>query len=220
MKSIVYLFLLSGILVACEQAPKADKAAASNPQAVKAAIGNAYLADTAASVISWIGTKPTGKHQGTLRLAGGAIYVKDSLVTSGRLVINMHSLQNIDLAADSAMKNKLERELKGSSFFDVDKFPTAVFEMTGINTHYPAVGEEVALKDATHVMSGNLTIKTVTKNISFPVRISIDGHHLTAVANFNIDRTLWGINYRADKSLQDKLINSQVNIGFHISASR
>ncbi|MBC9910520.1 YceI family protein [Chitinophaga varians] len=220
MKSIVFFLLLSGILVACEQAPKADKAAASNPQAVKVGTGNAYLADTSACLIEWIGTKPTGKHHGTLRLSGGAIYVKDSLITGAQLVINMHTLQNIDLAGDSAMKNKLERELKSSSFFDVEKFPTATFEMTGINSYYPAVGEEVELKDATHVISGNLTLKNVTKNISFPARISIDSHHLTAVANFNIDRTLWGINYRADKSLQDKLINSQVNIGFHISASR
>ncbi|NLR65350.1 YceI family protein [Chitinophaga varians] len=220
MKSIVLFLLLSGILVACEQAPKADKAAASNPQAVKVGTGNAYLADTATSLIEWIGTKPTGKHHGTLRLAGGAVYVKDTLITGAQLVINMHTLQNIDLAGDSAMKNKLERELKGSSFFDVDKFPTATFEMTGINSYYPAVGEEVELKDATHVISGNLTLKGVVKNISFPARVTIDSHHLTAVANFNIDRTLWGINYRADKSLQDKLINSQVNIGFHISASR
>lgn len=220
MKSIVFFLLLSGILVACEQAPKADKAAASNPQAVKVGTGNAYVADTAACLVEWIGTKPTGKHHGTLRLAGGAIYVKDSLITGAQLVINMHTLQNIDLAGDTAMKNKLERELKSSSFFDVEKFPTATFEMTGINTYYPAVGEEVELKDATHVISGNLTLKSVTKNISFPARITIDSHHLTAVANFNIDRTLWGINYRADKSLQDKLINSQVNIGFHISASR
>lgn len=220
MKSIVLFLLLSGILVACEQAPKADKAAASNPQAVKVGTGNAYLADTATSLIEWIGTKPTGKHHGTLRLAGGAIYVKDTLITGAQLVINMHTLQNIDLAGDSAMKNKLERELKSSSFFDVDKFPTATFEMTGINSYYPAVGEEVELKDATHVISGNLTLKGVVKNISFPARVTIDSHHLTAVANFNIDRTLWGINYRADKSLQDKLINSQVNIGFHISASR
>ncbi|MGN7821813.1 YceI family protein [Chitinophaga sp. 22536] len=220
MKSIVLFLLLSGILVACEQAPKADKAAASNPQAVKVGTGNAYLADTSTSLIEWIGTKPTGKHHGTLRLAGGAIYVKDTLITGAQLVINMHTLQNIDLAGDSAMKNKLERELKSSSFFDVDKFPTATFEMTGINSYYPAVGEEVELKDATHVISGNLTLKGVVKNISFPARVTIDSHHLTAVANFNIDRTLWGINYRADKSLQDKLINSQVNIGFHISASR
>jgi polyisoprenoid-binding protein YceI len=102
----------------------------------------------------------------------------------------------------------------------VEKFPSATFEITAVKPYTPAVGEEVELKDATHVVSGNLTLKAVTKNISFPARIRVDDHHLTAMANFNIDRTMWGINYRADKSLQDKLINSQVNIGFHISATR
>ncbi|MBC9933868.1 YceI family protein [Chitinophaga qingshengii] len=220
MKSIAFILLPGVILVACEQAPKADKASATNAQTVTAATGNAYLADTAACLIEWIGTKPTGQHRGTLRLAGGAIYVKDSLITGGQLVINMYTLQNIDLASDTAMKNKLERELKSSSFFDIEKFPTATFDITAVNAYHPAVGEEVALKGATHLISGNLTLKSVVKNISFPARVHIDKHQLTAVANFNIDRTLWGINYRADKSLQDKLINSQVNIGFHISASR
>lgn len=220
MKKLSFILLLAGIMAACEQVPKADKATITDAQTVQAGTGNAFLPDTAGSVVEWVGTKPTGKHHGTLQLAGGAIYVQDSTVTGGQLVINMRSLRNIDLKADTAMKNKLERELKGNLFFDVEKYPTATFEITSIKPFRPAPGEEVELKDATHMVQGNLTLKAVTKNISFPARIAITGNELTAVASFNIDRTLWGITYRTDKSVQDKLINSQVNIGFRIRASR
>ncbi|GEP89499.1 Polyisoprenoid-binding protein YceI [Chitinophaga terrae (ex Kim and Jung 2007)] len=206
--------------VACEQAPKADKASITTAQTVQAGTGQAYIPDTANSLVEWIGTKPTGKHHGSIKLAGGAIYVKDSTVTGGNITINMLTLQNLDLAADTAMKNKLETELKGPQFFDVQHFPTATFEITEITPYEPARDGEVTLAHATHIVKGNFTLRGVVKNITFPAHIAIDNHGVTTTANFNIDRTKWGITYRADKSLQDKLINSQVNISFRLKAVR
>ncbi|PSL48881.1 YceI-like domain-containing protein [Chitinophaga niastensis] len=219
-KLLWVIFVFTCYATACEQAPKADKAKVTDAQTVHAGTGNAYLPDTAVSLVEWVGTKPTGKHHGSLKLAGGAIYVKDSVITGGEFILNMNSLQDIDLVADTAMKNKLENELKGDMFFYVKKYPTATFEITSVMPFHPTVDEEVSFKGATHIIKGNLTLKAITKNISFPARIVIGDNNITAVANFNIDRTQWGISYRADKSLQDKLINSQVNIGFNISAKR
>ena len=110
-------------------------------------------------------------------------------------------------------------ELKSALFFDAEQYPTATFAITGINAYRPD-GNEVLLKDATHTIQGNLTIKEVTKNVTFPAKIVLLKNQLTANANFNIDRTLWGMTYRADKSVQDKLINSMVNIQFNITAQR
>ena len=111
MKQLLITFCTLFVFMACEQAPKADKANITDPQSVHQATGQAFIPDTATSRIEWIGTKPTGKHHGFLKLAGGAIYVKDSIVTGGELIMNMKSLQNTDLVADTAMKNKLETEL-------------------------------------------------------------------------------------------------------------
>ncbi|MBS0028621.1 YceI family protein [Chitinophaga sp. 22321] len=219
-KLLCVIFILTCGIIACEQAPKADKAKVTDAQTVQTGTGHAYLPDTANSVVTWTGTKPTGKHHGTLKLAGGALYVKDSVITGGQFIINMHSLQDVDLAGDTAMKRKLENELKGEMFFDVKKFPAATFEITEVTSFHPAVGDELTLKEATHIIKGNLTLKSVTKNISFPARVEFTSNGLSAMANFNIDRTEWGISYRADKSLQDKLINSQVNITFDIRANR
>ncbi|MBO9731660.1 MAG: YceI family protein [Chitinophaga sp.] len=219
-KLLCIIFLFTCGIVACEQAPKADKATITDAQTVHAGTGHAYLPDTASSVVEWIGTKPTGKHHGTLKVAGGALYVNDSSVTGGQLVINMKSLEDKDLVRDTAMKHKLEIELKGEMFFDVNKYPTAIFEITNVAPFQPAAGDELTLKNATHIIKGNLTLKSVTKNISFPASITFSHNTVNATASFNIDRTEWGITYRADKSLQDKLINSQVNISFNIRATR
>lgn len=219
-KILCIIFVVTCGIMACEQAPKADKARITDAQTVQTGTGNAYIPDTAVSVVLWIGTKPTGKHHGSLKLAGGALYVKDSLITGGQFIIDMKSLQDIDLAGDSAMKRKLETELKGEMFFDVKKYPAATFEITEVTAFHPTDGDELTLRNATHIIKGNLTLKSVTKNISFPARVTLKDNSISAIANFNIDRTQWGISYRADKSLQDKLINSQVNISFDIKATR
>jgi polyisoprenoid-binding protein YceI len=147
--------------------------------------------------------------------------VKDTLVTGGSIVIKMSSLGNVDLSkTDTILQRKLENELKGPLFFDVTKFPVATFEITSVSDFAPSVGNEVLMKNANYTVQGNLTIKDITKNISFPAIIKFEKGEITALANFNIDRTLWGMTYRADKSMQDKLINSAVNIEVILKAKR
>ncbi|MET6998658.1 YceI family protein [Chitinophaga defluvii] len=220
MRNFIVLIIAICGLTACQEAPKADKAKVTDAQIVETGTGHPYVVDTLTSRVAWVGTKPTGKHQGYFKLLKGTIYVKDSAINGGKFIINMHSLEDTDLAADPAMKVKLENELKGNLFFDVDKYPEATFEITSVTTFRPAVGDEILMKDATHTIQGNLTMKDVIKNIAFPAKISINASEILASATFNMDRTLWGMTYRADKSLQDKLINSMVNITFTIKAAR
>lgn len=212
---VLFSFLLA---VACQQVPKADKAAITDPQAVKQPEeGHARQLDTSASTLYWIGTKPTGEHKGSFRFLEGELYEKDSTLTGGQFVININSLRNIDLQPQPDMKLKLEEELRGENFFDAARFPTARFEITEVSSYHPSETDKgVLLKDATHMIKGNLTMKSVTKNIAFPAKIVLQGGKVKAEANFNIDRTQWGMTYRADKSVQDKLINSIVNIHFEI----
>ncbi len=210
---------MATLAAACQQAPKADKAEVTDAQAVKqpGENGHQHQLDSAASQLFWIGTKPTGEHKGSFRFSSGELHVKDSALTSGQFVINIHSLNNIDLASQPDMKKKLETELLGPNFFDVAQFPVARFEITEVQPFDPATaGKDVLLKDANYTIKGNLTIKNVSKNISFPAKIVLRNGKVMATADFNIDRTQWGMTYRADKSVQDKLINSIVNIRFDI----
>ncbi|RPD40625.1 YceI family protein [Chitinophaga barathri] len=211
------LFLMI-VAVACQQAPKADKAAVTDAQTVAVPEGGrTHQLDTAASILFWIGTKPTGEHKGSFRFSGGELYTKDSSLIGGHFSIDINSIANLDLSTQPDMKKKLEDELRGENFFDAGNYPTALFEITEVSPYRPAPDDNgVLLKDATHMIKGNLTIRNATKNITFPAKIVFTGGKVKGEANFNIDRTQWGMTYRADKSLQDKLINSVVNIHFEI----
>src|SRR5688572_87663 len=117
------------------------------------------------------------------------------------------------------IETKLRPHLLSGDFFDAEKFSTAKFEVTNIVPYDPEKDTKKSLVEgANFYVSGNLTLKDETKNISFPVRIDIDGQTIKAKANFDIDRTQWKMNYGNDKTLGDKFIDEKVNIEFYVEA--
>lgn len=168
-----------------------------------------YAVDIANSQITWKGSKPLGSHNGTIALSGGKLAIKGDVIEAGEFVIDMNSITDLDL--EGGMKENLEAHLKGTvegkegDFFDVTKYPTATFALTGI--------EEV---DGKTMMNGNLTIKEKTNNISFPVDISSEGNTMTVTSEtFVIDRTKWDVNYGSKTvfdNLGDKFVSDDVEI--------
>ena len=65
-----------------------------------------------------------------------------------------------------------------------------------------------------------MTIKDITKNISFPANIKVSDTEISAQSEFNILRTDFGMTYKSDKSLGDKLINPEVNLALNITARK
>lgn len=220
MKKLLLPFAVAAVLVACNNAPKADGAETTDKQEAAAANGVAYTVDST-TTITWTGTKPTGKHTGTFAVKEGSLTVKDSTLTGGKLTIDINSLKNIDLAGDAEMLGKLEGHLKSPDFFDAAKFPTATFEITSVEPFAAdSTTKDVLLKDATHTIKGNFTLKDSTKNISFPAKINITGTTVSAVADFNIDRTLWGLNYKGPNNPADWVISKTVNIKLNVTAAK
>jgi polyisoprenoid-binding protein YceI len=221
MKKYIFALATLAIFAACNNTPTGDKAQTGDKQTAAMAEGTAYKTDTTSSV-SWTGTKPVGTHTGDFLLKEGTLYVKDSSITGGSFVIDITSLKDKDLAADTVSKAKLEGHLKSPDFFDVAKFSTAKFEITSVEPFkYDSVTtKDVVLKDATHTIKGNFTLKDSTKNISFPAKVIIAGGKITAVADFNIDRTLWGLNYKGPNNPQDWIISKTVNIKLNIAAAK
>ena len=78
------------------------------------------------STIEWQGFKPTGTHKGTINIISGTFTTNDGKIQSGSFVIDMSSLKE---SKDNA---RLEGHLKSADFFDVAKFPSASFEITGL----------------------------------------------------------------------------------------
>jgi polyisoprenoid-binding protein YceI len=184
-----FLFILN-----IQRPPVADKASISESVEVPVAKGKSYAVDTAASVLNWTGTKPSGKHTGTIKIKEGTAKVKKSNLVGGSFVFDMGSIADNDMSGKG--KEGLEGHLKSADFFDVAKFPTAEFTVTAVSPVTP--DQQTQLAGATHNISGNLTLKGITKNVSFPAVVTIDKKTIAATAEFNIDRTAWGINYGSD----------------------
>lgn len=219
MKKVVLSIAAASVFFAsCQDAPKADTATATEAQAVATPANADYMADLAQTKLEFVGTKPVGKHHGTIGLKEGKLAVEADAIKGGSFVFDMNTTKTDD--QDSTGNANLTGHLMSPDFFDVAKFPTATFDITAVTAGLDSSMKDVVMKDATHTVTGNLTLKGVSKSISFPARVSVNGNMITADANFNIDRSQWGLNYGNDKSLKDKFINPIVNLNLHMVASK
>ena len=176
-----------------------------------------YTVDTAASQILWKGSKPLGTHNGTINLASGTVMVMGDAVEAGKVTIDMNSITDLDLEGD--MKTNLENHLKGTvegkegDFFNVTAYPFSTFQIT-----------EVATVEGKTMISGNLTIKDKTQNISFPASISMDGNLMKLTSEtFTIDRTQWGVNFGSKTvfdNLGEKFISDDIELTVNLVANK
>lgn len=216
MKTVSTLLFASTLLLAsCQNAPKADKAEGTDAQQVTATAAT-HKADLTQSKVEFIGTKPIGKHHGIIMLKDGELTVSGDEVTGGTFNLDMPSLKTDD-QSDTAMNAKLTGHLKSGDFFNVDSFKTSTFAITSVTKGADSAS---IMKDATHTVTGNLTIKGITKSITFPAKIASNGTTVTADAAFNIDRTQWNLLYNNDKGLGDKFIYPEVNLTLHLVANK
>lgn len=206
------------VLAACGNAPagekvEAEEAVETTTEASSTAIS--YNVDTEASQVHWIGSKPTGdQHTGLIKLNTGELLVENGTITGGTFELNMNSIAVLDEMGDK-MKAKLEGHLKTGDFFEVEKFPTGKFEIASVAA---LEGNE----EATHSITGNLTMKDITKSVTIPVKIEMSESGLMATSpSFVINRTEWDVMYNSGVigTVKDKLINDDVALQLSLSAS-
>lgn len=220
------LFTLIGATMlsftACKNAPKSDVAETGEAQEVTLTEGAATVdVNTATSSLEWVGTKLSTYHNGTVAIKSGALMLKDGGLTGGKFVIDMPTLKSVK--DDAETNTKLTGHLLSPDFFDVAKFPEATLEITGVQAFNGAKAEggeqteinEYTVADPNVTVSANLTIKDVTKNITFPAKVTVSTSDVTAVAKFNINRKDWGIVY---PGMPDDLIQDMIWFGVSLKA--
>lgn len=110
---------------------------------------------------------------------------------SGTAVV-VGGLQSVSVEIETAsLKTEIDNltnHLKNADFFDVNQYPTASFSSTQIEDH----------GDGTWTITGDLTLLGQTHSITFPATVSTD-NGLKLTAEFEIDRTTWGMLYGPDK---------------------
>lgn len=212
--------LATGLFIfqACSDVPKGDEATITEQQQTTTATGQTFTVDTTASRVRFTGNGVGKNHPGAFRLSSGAVTINNNQVTGGQFVINIKSMEMEEKG--EMFQNKLRPHLLSGDFFDADKFGAAKFEITKVES-YQANGNDTSIvAGANFNVSGNFTLKDITKNITFPAKIDLDGNTLKAKANFNIDRTQWKMNYGNDKTLGDKFISETVNIELDLEARK
>ena len=201
-------FSIVALLVACGK----DKPVTSESNEVLTKTdGVLYKVDTMNSRVEWKGYKVLKSdqttHFGTIRFESGDITVKEGKLQSGKFVADINTLENIDLKDNQEMKSKLEGHLKSADFFEVEKFPTASYEITKVT--------EAKSGDYNTILDGNLTIKGITKPVQFKANVTVQNENVSiATEPTDINREDYGLNFEIpfENGLLNKSINLQVLI--------
>jgi polyisoprenoid-binding protein YceI len=169
-----------------------------------------YKIDTAQSVIRWKGKKVTGDHKGEIRLAPCEVKAGPSELAHGTIVINMSSITDTDLK-DAKKNADLVNHLKSDDFFATAKYPTATYRITNISP-----GE----KADENIVSGQLTLKGISENLSFPIKVKMEGNQMKVTGKAVMDRNKWGVKYNAGKGFGDKMIYDEIELDLDIVANK
>ncbi|MBO3116230.1 YceI family protein [Winogradskyella sp. DF17] len=197
----------------CKDKAKEAETKEAEEAAVAEASAITFTAVNNKSVIEWKGFKPTGSHNGTINVSEGTVNIANGKIESGNFTIDMASIDVLDIPKEEDGNADLRGHLTSADFFDVATYPNAKFEVTGIST-----------VDGKTMLSGNLTMKDATNNISFPVTTSMEGDMMTLTSEtFTIDRSKWNIKYGSKSffdNLGDKFINDDIELKVTLVAQK
>ena len=164
--------------------------------------GQKYQITSQNSKIEFVGSKVTGKENGSFKDFSGQIdYTGNPETSRVNITIKVDSI-----ATDSP---DLAKHLKTADFFDVAKFPEASFVSTAIKPG----GEN----GATHTVTGNLTMHGVTKAVTFPATINVTPDVATVESTFSINRRDFNLNY---PGAPNNAIRDNVVLTLHVRASK
>ncbi len=201
---------IAAVMVSC----KKDKPLTSESNEVTTTKeGSQYTLDTLNSKVEWKGYKvfksENTSHFGTIKFESGDVTVKDGKLESGKFVADMNSLTSVDLKDDAESLGKLNGHLKSGDFFEVEKFPTASFEITKVT---PATEG-----DYNTMLDGNLTIKGITKPVQFKANVSVkDGEVSVATEPKDIKREEFGVKFQAPA--ENGVIKDEVTLQINVKA--
>ncbi|WPR77202.1 YceI family protein [Algoriphagus sp. NG3] len=167
--------------------------------------------DTTESTITWTAKKVTGQHHGKVPITSATLDYQNNRILGGNFEMDMTSLTVEDIT-DPGMNKKLSDHLKSDDFFSVEKYNKSTFNVTDAKTS----------DGKAYQITGDLTIKGITKPVTFPATVSVNGGKITATGKLTFDRTHYDIKFRSGsyfENLADKMIYDDVELDVKLVAS-
>lgn len=171
---------------------------------------NKLTVDASKSEVKWVGEKVSGKHEGNVNVKSGALEMKNGQLKGGEFVIDMNTMTCTDLQGEWG--DKLVGHLKSDDFFGTATFPTASLKIT----------KAKAKGNGNYEVTADLTIKGITKPVTFDASVSEEGDGVSASASIKIDRTKYNIKYGSASffdNLADKAISDEFTIDVKLAAN-
>ena len=194
----------------------------------KANVAPTIILNRKTSSLEWKGGLKVinNNHSGNLKLKSGNIYLNEGNKISGNIVINMMSITNIDLP--DSKKEYLIGHLRSQDFFDVERFPKASFKINSSK-----ILEKQSDGKYNMEISGDLTIKSITKPIVLTALIDLQSDIKSATGTMKFSRIDFGVQYRSEiklddaksfwndlqttkKTTMDKVIKDEIEVKFNI----
>jgi len=180
------------------------------------------------STLEWTGgLKFLNKnHNGNLKIKAGSLFLEDKTKIIGTITVNMLSITNTDLP--ESKKEYLIGHLRSEDFFHVERFPTASLKINNSK-----ILEKQSSGKYNMEVSGDLTIKSITKPITFTAIVDLDSDVKSATGTMQFNRADFGVQYRTEmhlddaksfwnsatttkETLKDKVIKDEIDIKFNI----
>ncbi|MEJ1105623.1 MULTISPECIES: YceI family protein [unclassified Kribbella] len=170
-------------------------------------VAGTYAIDAAHSEIGFTVRHLMTKVRGTFKEYAGEIVVKDSLEESTANV-------TVELSSVDTRSEQRDGHLRSGDFFDVEKSPKMTFASTALTPN----GDD-------YTLSGDLTIKDVTKPIELAVEflgVDQNAYGQTIIgfeATASISRKEWGIDFNVPLEGGKLLVGDKVDIHLDVQAA-
>lgn len=121
----------------------------------------------------------------------------------------------IQTASINTRNEGRDGHLRSGDFFDAETYPTITFVATGF-----------AVSGDTATVTGDLTIKDVTKSVSIPFEYQgeatdpFGNKRIGFEGSVKVNRTDWGLTWNAALETGGVLVGEQVTLEFEVSAIR
>mgnify|MGYP001283422452 CR=1 FL=1 len=149
--------------------------------------------------IGFVASKVTRTHDCSFASWKGSLDPGDGTPATATLRFTV-DVASVGCDAADGGNVRLEKHLTGDDFFASGSHPVATFVSTSI--------VEGGEGGASHTISGDLTIRGITRQISFPAMVTVGDGTVSATAEFSVNRQDWEIRYpgQPDDLVRDNVL--------------